>query len=117
MRLTVARLGVALLATLVGAGAVPAQNAVPGQLPIEALPEGPGREAVFYTCSACHSLQLVTQQRLSAERWDQLISWMVTENRMPEPTPAIRAVLLEYLAAAFPEEATGGPAYVNPFGP
>ncbi len=115
MRHVLGAMGAAALAALMVATAA-AQNPVPGQLPIEALPEGPGREVVFYTCSACHSLQLMVKQRLNADRWDQLITWMVTENRMPEPTPETRAVLVNYLATAFPE-AAGGPAYVNPFGP
>jgi hypothetical protein len=106
-------IGWAALAALGAAASAVAQ--VPGQLAIEALPDGPGRETAFYTCGACHSLQLVVQQRLNAGRWDQLITWMVTENRMPEPTPETRAVLIGYLSTAFPE-AAGAPAYVNPFG-
>ena len=104
-----------LIAALAAASSALAQNPAPGQVPIEALPDAPGRTEVFYTCSACHSLQLVMQQRLSAARWDELISWMVTVNRMPEPAPEMRAVLVGYLAAAFPEPADR--VYVNPFGP
>lgn len=104
-----------LIAVLAAVSSAFGQNPVPGQVPIEALPEGPGRTEVFYTCSACHSLQLVMQQRLSAARWDELISWMVTVNRMPEPAPEMRAILVGYLAAAYPEPADR--VYVNPFGP
>ena len=31
------------------------------------LVPGPGREAVYYTCRACHSLKQFTQQRQSRE--------------------------------------------------
>lgn len=31
----------------------------------QGLPKGPGQELTFYTCSACHSIRLVLQQRLT----------------------------------------------------
>lgn len=65
------------------------------------LPEAPGREEVYYTCDACHSIRLVTQQRLSRERWDQLLDWMVAEQGMAELTAEERRVILEYLATQF----------------
>ncbi len=61
------------------------------------LPPGRGREAVFYTCSACHSILLVVQQRLSRDVWDETLDYMVKEQAMPEMEPDERAVILDYL--------------------
>lgn len=65
------------------------------------LAEAPGREEVYYACDACHSIRLVTQQRLSRERWDQLLDWMVAEQGMAELTAEERRVILEYLATHY----------------
>lgn len=62
------------------------------------LPEGEGREEVAAICAACHSLRLVTQQRLSRQRWDELIDWMVAEQGMPELDVDTRQKVLDYLA-------------------
>lgn len=107
--------GVALAATFAGTACVAQVDA--GGIRLEDLPPGEGRDAVFYVCSSCHGLALVMAQRLSAARWDERITWMVTENGMFEPTPEFRGILVAYLASAFPEDATDRPAYVNPFGP
>ena len=65
------------------------------------MAEHPGKEEVFYTCNACHSIRLVTQQRLPRERWDQLLDWMVEEQGMAELTAAERQVILQYLATQY----------------
>ncbi len=62
------------------------------------LPPGPGREDVYYTCSACHSIRLVTQQRLARDIWDETLDWMVEEQDMPEIEAQERATILDYLA-------------------
>lgn len=61
------------------------------------LPPGPGREEVYYTCQACHSLAIVLQQRLSRDTWDYTLQWMIEEQGMPEPEPEEYARLLDYL--------------------
>ena len=68
---------------------------------LAAMPDHPGKEDVFYACNACHSIRLVTQQRLPRERWDQLLDWMVAEQGMAELTSAEREVILEYLATQY----------------
>jgi len=66
------------------------------------LPPGPGREEVFYTCKACHSLKMVTQQGLSRDRWDEALEWMVEEQGMdPIDDVAVRNRILDYLAEHF----------------
>lgn len=70
----------------------------------EGLPEGPDRDAVYFNCSACHSIQLVTQQNLSRERWDELLDWMVKENGMHPLSPGARTRVINYLATHFGED-------------
>ncbi len=61
------------------------------------LPPGPGREEVYETCDACHSVKLVSQQRLSRDVWDETLDWMVEEQDMPELDPEARELILDYL--------------------
>lgn len=61
------------------------------------LPAGEGREDVFYTCQACHSLRTVLQQRLYRDVWDETLQWMIEEQGMPEPEPEEYARILNYL--------------------
>lgn len=66
------------------------------------LPPGPGREEVFYTCNACHSLMLVTQQGMNRDRWDETLEWMVEEQGMNEiENAATRNLILDYLSTHF----------------
>ena len=64
----------------------------------EGLPEGLGREDVYYTCTACHSIRTVTQQKLDRDIWEETLDWMVEEQGMPELDPADRTLILDYLA-------------------
>lgn len=64
-----------------------------------ALPAGEGREVVEGICSGCHSIRLVTQQRLSRERWDGLLDWMVAEQGMAELDAETRESVLDYLGS------------------
>lgn len=66
-----------------------------------ALAEGPGRQTVYAACSGCHSIRMVTQQRLSRARWDRLLDWMVDKQGMPEPAPETREKILNYLAEQY----------------
>jgi hypothetical protein len=71
------------------------------------LPEGEGREEVFYNCGYCHSLRTVTNQNLQRWRWEQLMDWMVEEQGMPKLEPETRTVIVDYLVEHYgvPEEA------------
>ena len=62
------------------------------------LPPGPGREEVYDTCQACHSLMIVVQQGLTRDSWEESLVWMVEEQGMPEPDEATWALILDYLA-------------------
>ena len=63
--------------------------------------DGPGREAVYYTCRACHSLKQFTQQRMSRDDWDAVIERMVEVNEMAPPEPFVRTLMLAYLSTHF----------------
>lgn len=68
----------------------------------EGLPPGDGREEVYYTCNACHSLKLVTQQGMNRSRWDETLDWMVEEQGMNEIEDiATRTRILDYLSTHF----------------
>ena len=56
------------------------------------LPDAPGAEETFYQCTACHSTEIIKQQRVTDARWDDLWVWMVEHQGMIEPEPETRAV-------------------------
>jgi cytochrome c len=78
--------------------------AVPLNPEFDNLPDAPGAEQTFYLCSACHSLAIVKQQRLTDARWDYLWTWMVEEQGMPEQTPEDKEAILGYLKRHFSAE-------------
>lgn len=68
------------------------------------LPSGEGREAVYFTCRACHALDQFTDHQLSRTAWDGLITEMVSDNGMAEPEPWARTLMVGYLASYFGEK-------------
>lgn len=96
--------GEALLAQAAGYDpmrpAMPSPGASPrpeGNPEYGGLIEGPGAEETFYMCSACHSIALVRQQRLSDARWDYLWTWMIKEQGMADGGEELRQTILGYL--------------------
>jgi hypothetical protein len=79
----------------------------PGETP-EALPAGADRDEVFYACTACHSTAIVRRTRLSRERWDELMDWMVTRHNMNPMDADQRRRVVDYLAEHFPPASTRG---------
>ena len=65
------------------------------------LPDTEGVQIVYQQCTWCHSATVFRSQHVTRERWDYLLSWMVTDQGMPEPTPEDRMVMLEYLVRHF----------------
>jgi hypothetical protein len=63
----------------------------------QGLPEGEGREEVFFTCVACHSMGTIIQQRLSRRWWEITIERMVDDMGMPEPEEDELELILDYL--------------------
>ncbi|MCA1492848.1 cytochrome C-552 [Sinorhizobium alkalisoli] len=80
------------------------EPAPPGNPELGDLPDAPGAEDTYYLCSACHSIALVTQQRLTDERWNYLWDWMVREQGMPDQDEETREAILNYLQTHFSSE-------------
>ena len=68
------------------------------------LPDTVGVEETYYTCSACHSMAIVKQQRVTDARWNYLWGWMVAEQGMPEPDAETKELILNYLTTHFSSE-------------
>ena len=81
----------------------------------ETYPDHPNREETFYFCTACHSFQIVAQQGLSRQRWDEVMTWMTERHKMPDVQGEDREKMLDYLSSAFPERQQRG--WKNPFAP
>jgi hypothetical protein len=78
------------------------------------FPDGSGREDAFYSCTACHNFKLVAQQGLSRQQWDETVQLMIDKHNMPPLDEKQRAIVLDYLAAAFPPRQQPG-GWQNPF--
>lgn len=72
------------------------------------LPDGPGAEDTYYMCSACHSIALVKQQRLTDARWDYLWNWMIEEQGMADAGEEYRQTILGYLKQHYSSERQPG---------
>ena len=72
-----------------------------GPVALADLPAGEGREVTYGLCGACHSMQLVVQQRLPEHHWDELWTWMIQNQGMPDPGPEIRKQIVGYLKQHF----------------
>lgn len=82
----------------------------------DGLPPGDGREETHAICAACHSLSIVRQQGLDADRWDDLMTWMTEKQGMPALPAAERKRIVAYLAKNFGPD-RGGRARTNPMMP
>jgi cytochrome c len=82
------------------------------------LPKGEGREDVAALCSACHSLLIVKQQGLDADRWDGLMDWMTEKQGMPALEPEDRTRIVSYLAEHYgPQSSSRSMSPMNPMNP
>ena len=64
------------------------------------LPPGPGRDITIRACSTCHALNVVTNQRLSAQEWTNVVQTMSAKGAVA--TPAELNTIQSYLANTFP---------------
>jgi len=85
-------------------GAAPAAPETPTALPalgtrIEPLPEGPGRDVAERSCVACHSADLLRQQRLTERQWSASLTKM--KGWGAELTDEAGSRLLAYLVEHF----------------
>ena len=74
----------------------------------QSLPDGPGRALVQRTCTACHSVDTVTSQRLSQSGWQATVENMIT--RGAQATPDEQTQIVDYLAKNYgPSTSTPAP--------
>jgi len=66
--------------------------------PMSGLVRAENWELILGNCSACHSLQLVTEQRASRDRWLGMIRWMQATQNLWQFEPATEEKILDYLA-------------------
>ncbi len=64
------------------------------------LEPGAGSELVAAHCGACHSLNLVTQNRGDRDHWTKLIRWMQAEHNLWD-LGAAEEDILSYLASHY----------------
>jgi mono/diheme cytochrome c family protein len=62
------------------------------------LPDGKGRDEVMSYCAACHSLKLVSQQKLPRYVWEELLVIMTQRHGMPKLPADEEKLVLNYLA-------------------
>jgi len=65
------------------------------------LPRNGAYADVAAYCSACHTLEIVMQQRASRARWSYMLDWMTKEQNMPPLPQEDRARVLDYLSENF----------------
>jgi cytochrome c1 len=65
------------------------------------LPRSDGYELVYENCTGCHSVRIVMQQHATEARWDELLTWMVEKQNMPELTQRKRTQIIKYLTSEF----------------
>lgn len=98
-------LAVTLALLMAGPGPLAAQDGQQAQEEVDEtlaqLPEGEGREEVSIYCGACHSLRLVTQQRLPRYRWEELLVWMNEKQGMERLDADEEQLVIDYLAEHF----------------
>lgn len=102
----------------VGAGAqAPAPSFTPSDEQPEDLPEGPGREETFYTCTACHNFKLVAAQGMNRNQWDDTLAFMTARHNMPDIQGKDRELILSYLEKNYPPKMVRPGGWRNPFAP
>ncbi|MDX5361786.1 MAG: hypothetical protein LPL00_09990 [Alphaproteobacteria bacterium] len=89
-----------------GASAQPttSKSGVPLNEEFGNLPDAPGMEETFYTCTACHSTAIIKQQHVTDARWDDLWQWMINTQGMPETDEETKKIVLDYLKTHFSSE-------------
>lgn len=70
------------------------------------LKEGEGLMVVVAHCTACHSAQLIIQNRMNKERWNATIRWMQETQNLWE-LGAQQEVIVNYLVKNYPVDRKG----------
>lgn len=83
---------------------VQTEGEAPGNAEFGGLPDGPGAEETYYQCVACHSTEIIKQQRVTDKRWDELWIWMRDSQGMVEPDAETKTAILAYVKQHFSSE-------------
>jgi len=78
----------------------PTKNAVLGRY-AELLPQGADRDLTIRTCSSCHALDVVANQHLSPQEWNNVVQTMSARGAVATTEELGR--IQAYLAKAFPQ--------------
>lgn len=70
------------------------------------LKEGAGLSTVITHCTACHSAQLIIQNRMNKERWNATIRWMQETQNLWD-LGANQDVIVDYLVKNYPVYSKG----------
>ena len=70
------------------------------------LIDAKGLEIVINNCTNCHSAKLVTQNKMSAERWNATIRWMQKTQNLWD-LGENQKIIVDYLVANYPVEEKG----------
>ena len=70
--------------------------------PSDALPPGPGHDALVRVCSGCHSPEIVADQRLTADGWHDVVEQMAGNGA--QGTDAEFDEITAYLTKNFPAD-------------
>jgi hypothetical protein len=70
----------------------------------QGLPEGEGREEVYFNCVACHSMAIVQQQRMNETVWQRTLTRMVDEMGMPALPEDEHELVIDYLVEHFGQD-------------
>ncbi len=74
----------------------------------EELAADPSRDLVVGSCTACHSANLITQNRMNRSGWEKTIHWMQKNHGLWDLGP-YESTVLDYLATHYnvPENLSG----------
>ena len=88
-------------------GAVTIASSASAQEP--GLPDGPGKAQLMKSCTACHAISQVTEQRKSQADWSETVEQMIARGaQVADPdVPVIVAYLAKNLG---PTSAAGAPS-------
>ena len=65
----------------------------------QGLPPGDGVDLVLENCTACHSTEIIRENRMSRKAWDETITWMQEKQGLWE-LGKDRKIILDYLSKA-----------------
>ena len=70
------------------------------------LLEAEGMMSVVTNCTSCHSAKIITQNRMSAERWNETIKWM-QETQGLWDLGGNQEIIVNYLVKNYPPTSKG----------